>query len=328
MQEENHEHTSIRNSTARVGRRTLVTGAAWTVPVIASAVSTPFAAASTCNEHGSFENSTRSTGNIARTVQIPGCVTKIDYALIGGGGGDAGGYAGSGAIIRGTITLVASPTPHVLEYWVGGRGQGRGTTGASASSGWSFGGAGGLRSGVRDGGDGGGSSAIRIGSTLLVVAGGGGGGANGSGSVTPTAAGTGGSGQLNAGGGTGGRIGNQTTSGGLGGGATGGVGGQVSSNGQSGQTGGNAPAGNGGVGGSNGQFAGGGGGGGGGYTGGGGGSAWRPDPVNNPGNTVGSGGGAGSSFIKGAATLPGAIGTYSATDSLPPLPVATVKLTW
>ncbi|MBM7466540.1 hypothetical protein [Microbacterium esteraromaticum] len=167
-------------------RRTVIKGAAWSVPILAAAVAAP-AHASSCAP-GERQITATSDSYAWTTIEIPACAREIRYVVRGGGGGASGAYGGFGAVATGTITPTGSS---MTLYLIAGQGGWRrGSTKLDVRPrGYGDGGLGGDRydfngSGVWavDAGYGGAGSAILLGSTeaspALVVAGGGGGGAN------------------------------------------------------------------------------------------------------------------------------------------------------
>lgn len=174
-------------------RRTLLTSAAWSVPVIAAAVAAPAAAASTC-QPGTVtrrveipaESTTNATfgPRVVETVVVPDGVTLVTFTVLGGGGGQGsynqvtdGPGGGDGDLVSGvlavtpgaTLTLIAGNGgmgPSALNQGTitGGAGYGNGgyTARPIASTGLT-------------GGSGGGGSAILLDGEPAAVAGGGGG---------------------------------------------------------------------------------------------------------------------------------------------------------
>lgn len=178
--------TALPSATSIIPRRSLIKGAAWSVPTIAAAVATPLAAASTgCPDGGDMWTSADPGAGIGvHSIEIPDCVETIDYVVRGGGGalitpsnhtntGTGAEYRGTLALSNwsgGTFTVVVADGGEALQRGkaAGGSGYGRGGAGTDTSAnggtnGWSCGG--------------GGGSAILYASQPLVVAGGGGGGA-------------------------------------------------------------------------------------------------------------------------------------------------------
>ena len=163
-----------------IGRRTIVKGAAWTIPVIATATAVPAASASVCTPQ-----TLRVDGFAqATTIAIPACATTVTFTVAGGGGGgvetvpagDGKFQGGSGALITGTLIGVAGKTLTLTPGNGGTNGVFRGASGRGGS-GVGNGGDSGFHPtyGTHKSGGGGGGSAIMLGSTYLVVAGGGGG---------------------------------------------------------------------------------------------------------------------------------------------------------
>lgn len=179
-----------------VERRTIIKGAAWSVPAITTAVAAPFASASPICAPG---NAAFATPGVY-TVEIPGGVSEVTYTIRGAGGGlghltyghednpTAHGFryyghrnGGTGAETTGVMALTSSATPKLLTVIVGEGGEG-GLTGMGTihqgGDGYGKGGDSSPNYGTSSavsGGGGGGGSAILVGSVPLVVAGGGGG---------------------------------------------------------------------------------------------------------------------------------------------------------
>ncbi|GGM49946.1 hypothetical protein GCM10010489_21710 [Microbacterium saperdae] len=177
-----------------VARRTLVKGAAWSVPVVALAIATPLAAASAARETYTFTVSGNGTQSGLCSVVIPAGATDISYRVVGGGGG--GLFSGSGAAMVGVMNSPSADTlvnfvaaggglsslvprnppsnPLPLRVGLGGDGFGRGGSGP-----WD------PTAPLTDppfdtfpsavGGGGGGGSALLVNGVPAVVAGGGGG---------------------------------------------------------------------------------------------------------------------------------------------------------
>jgi len=309
-----------------VSRRTVVTTAAWAVPVVAAAVALPLASASVACAGGTVTTEATTAGPGTLDVTIPACATNITFTVIGGAGGSSAGWGGNGALITGSIVPTGSDIQLTLTAGQGGWGRSRGTSFVNRRpQGYGQGGLGGNRYNYQgsgawavDGGYGGAGSAILVGSQPLVVAGGGGGSANAQSSTGygATAGAGGNAGATPAAGGAGTRGGGAQAGGGRGAtDATPGAGGVA----VGGLANTNGTAGSGGTGGSgrqsgNGTNGANGGGGGGGRAGGGGGSTvW--DGTNNTG--AGGGGGGGSSFVGTAngVTAAGDIGTANNASS-------------
>jgi len=287
-------------------RRSIVKGAAWSLPVIA----VPAQAAS-LRGCGSSETRVITATDAARgelTVTIPACAETITFRVLGGGGGASGLPGGAGALITGTIQ--ATGADMTVTLIAGQMGWSRGSTKVNVNpTGFGSGGLGGNRFSYNgngiwlvDAGYGGAGSAILTDTGApLVIAGGGGGGSNAT--TGPTGgsieAGAGGAGGLVPQGGASGHVGGGSfaNGGGPANDAVGGAGGVAAPGtytGVNGAAGGGAAPGTGGRGaegpGESGTKAGGGGGG---YAGGGGGSVAYRDV----GNGAGSGGGAGSNLV-------------------------------
>ncbi|WP_146082033.1 hypothetical protein [Pseudoclavibacter sp. Z016] len=174
-------------------RRSLVAGAAWTVPILSLAVATPARAASRCVAATPLVAARPAGATFTDTTfVVPAGVTSITYTVVGaaGGGQNATNYGGAGERAEGTLTVVPGQSL-VLRVGAGGTyvagqappavgGTGFGNGGASGPSGGQF---------QFAGGSGGGGSAILVGGAPLVVAGGGGGagtGINGPGTLPTT----------------------------------------------------------------------------------------------------------------------------------------------
>ncbi|WP_336649044.1 hypothetical protein [Microbacterium sp. MMO-10] len=168
MSDDQHATQPASKKHDMIRRRTIVKGAAWSVPVIAAAAAAPMAAASCGTSSGTF--TTPSAGEFA--VTIPACATSVTFVVAGGDGQRISATdVGRGAVISGTLALT-SGTSHVITLIagespnggaiprVGGIGFGNGGTGYGAVGG------------------GGGGSAILLDGVPSVVAGGGGGGGN------------------------------------------------------------------------------------------------------------------------------------------------------
>lgn len=303
----------------RPSRRTVIKGAAWSLPVIAASMAVPAHAASVSCAPGDATTIATADASGLLEVTIPACATEITYVVRGGGGGGSATYGGFGAVSTGTIV----PTGQVMTlYLIAGQGGwARGSSKVDVHpQGFGAGGLGATRynfngSGVWavDAGYGGAGSAILLGSPAgapIVVAGGGGGSGN------AMASGNGNGVLLQAIAGDGGNAGQTALSGGSGtleGGGTAGGGGAAtlsaagaggvpsgpytniagdSGNGRDGGSGTQVRLGP--SGGTTGATSGGGGGG---YFGGGGGSVvWEEQFVSG----AGGGGGAGTSYIDNA----------------------------
>ncbi|WP_292722365.1 hypothetical protein [Microbacterium sp. 13-71-7] len=165
-----------------IQRRTIVKGAAWSLPVLATAAAVPMAAASgTPCVGGAFD----SPGT--HFYKVPAGVTSLKFEVAGGGGGGdfinygTNGPGGAGALIVGVLSVVPGET---LTLIVGGGGQGvykQGLGGKGFGNGGNATNVGGVWYGPASGG--GAGSAILRATTPLVVAGGGGGAGGGEGTV-------------------------------------------------------------------------------------------------------------------------------------------------
>lgn len=161
-----------------VDRRALVKGAAWAVPVIATVVATPMAAAS-CAESGTREWARPGTYNIT----IPACATRLEYLVRGGGGWRSTGesaVSSTGAELTGSYNISALGA-FAVQLFVADGGSAAlqaGVRGAGGS-GFTRGGSSGAPTVSPDAafspGGGGGSSALQIAGVTAVIAGGGGG---------------------------------------------------------------------------------------------------------------------------------------------------------
>ncbi len=161
------------DQTGPISRRAVARGAAWTIPVIATATAAPAYAVSPCATHGT---ATATAPGIPVIVTVP-TQCLISYTVIAGSGGRSGG---GGARLTGTFVVTGSATTASLALIPGGGGtSGGGSTPGTGGLGYGRGGnSPGGNAGTRGGG--GGGSAILLGAVSsnkpLVVAGGGGGG--------------------------------------------------------------------------------------------------------------------------------------------------------
>lgn len=193
MRPENQSRNDSPRKPQTTARRTLVASAAWSLPVIATAVAAPASSASTCvptRVDRRVEVPASATTNptfgprTAETLVVPDGVTLITFTVLGGGGGagshqsvGTGTGGGAGDLVTGvlavtpgsTLTLIAANGgigPASLNQGIvtggGGFGNGGHTAGATGST-------------TLTGGSGGGGSAILVDDTPAVVAGGGGG---------------------------------------------------------------------------------------------------------------------------------------------------------
>lgn len=175
-----HVKSDIPREVSGVERRSLIKGAAWSVPVVAMAISAPVAAASQGCPDGGGTWQTFEAG--VHLVEIPDCVTTIRYIVRGGGGakvnestsgGRNRGAEDTGILslegwTGGTLKVVVGAGGNAEQRGLaeGGIGYGRGGRGTNTANNtgdnaWSCGG--------------GGGSAILYGSEPLIVSGGGGG---------------------------------------------------------------------------------------------------------------------------------------------------------
>lgn len=176
-------------------RRTIVKGAAWSVPAIMTAVALPSSAASplctTITYSAPVPTAIGESDDAAVTTDfiVPDGVTMLSFQVAGAaGGGGSGigdnpsGRGGSGALVTGAFAVVPGET---LRLIVGQGGFARTFTGdlsltkPALEGGKGYGSGGNVELGnatsSSQGGSGGGGSAILRGSSPLVVAGGGGG---------------------------------------------------------------------------------------------------------------------------------------------------------
>lgn len=173
------------DTTGRPARRTIIEGAAWTVPVLTAAIAAPLAAASTspvCEYLPAQIISATAANTVSRvaatiTVAVPAGAQTMRYTIVGGrgGGGDTvnrlpamlTGEFPASLVAGGTLQLIAgsvgTPGNNFTAGGLGGVGFGNGGNGAAYGGGVGGGGAG---------------SAILFGGVPLVVAGGSGGAAN------------------------------------------------------------------------------------------------------------------------------------------------------
>lgn len=177
------------DSSRRPARRTIIEGAAWSVPVLATAVAAPLAAASTptvCVYQPAQVISATAANTASRvaatiTIPVPAGAQTVRYTVIGGrggsqvGGGDSinrlpavlTGEFPASLVAGGSLQLIAGSAGavgnNVNIAGLGGVGYGNGGNGAAYGAGVGGGGA---------------ASAILFGGAPLIVAGGGGGDAN------------------------------------------------------------------------------------------------------------------------------------------------------
>lgn len=89
------------------GRRSIVKGAAWSVPVLSVGWAAPAIATSNCDEPGqaSVEAVSQNTAMRlgVRNVVIPACARTVKFTVRGGGGGGSGARGGAGALLTGTF---------------------------------------------------------------------------------------------------------------------------------------------------------------------------------------------------------------------------------
>lgn len=154
--------TNNEHAKRGVSRRSLVNGAAWSIPVIAVATATPFASAS-CGTPG---NELYAPG--VYDLTLPDCVSSVTFEVVGGGA--TGAAAG---LIQGTLALPSRGV--TLRLVVGANGGFSSSTTVGAVGGAGYGAGGSAQPSARGSSAGGGGSAILIGTTPYVVAGGAGG---------------------------------------------------------------------------------------------------------------------------------------------------------
>lgn len=280
-----------------IGRRTIVRGVAWSIPVIAAAVAVPSATASVGCVPQTVTVVPNGRDQGQQTVTIPPTATNVTFTVRGGAGGGPQ-TGGAAAVVTGTLSLAGFTEPLVLDLIAGAQGHPRGHS--LPAQGYGDGGVGSADNQIQGTG-GGAGSAILLGGLPLVVAGGGGGAAStvSVGGAPAGGTGVGGSGGSVVGNGTGsayatgGRGGDGTVPG-AGGVATvpSGVRDTVANNGAPGTSSSGTTGGNGGSTSSLGV-----GGGGGGYAGGGSGAYARWTTPANQLVLHMSGGGAGSSYV-------------------------------
>lgn len=183
----------------QTSRRTVIKGAAWSVPVIMAAVAVPQAVAS--EPTGTLKTITVTASGskeATRTVTLPADANNITYQVIGGGGAsgwshvgrtpwaansptEGGSLGGSGALITGTLSAAAAGQTLLLVAGGGGSivhntgSTGFGNGGGPAKPNWVDNGRT-FNVHANWGGGGGAGSAITIAGAPVVVAGGGGGG--------------------------------------------------------------------------------------------------------------------------------------------------------
>lgn len=168
-----------------IARRTIITGAAWSLPIIAVATAVPAAASSVARQTYSVTVTGAGAAQHSSSFTLPADATDVRYTVAGGNGaGSDGNRGGSGARLSGTftdpqsavlITLVAAGggrrrTNNSADTGEGGQGFGTGGSAPTTSTQSSF------TTVYAHGGGGGGASALYVGGVVAVVAGGGGGG--------------------------------------------------------------------------------------------------------------------------------------------------------
>ncbi|SFR73517.1 hypothetical protein SAMN04488591_3282 [Microbacterium azadirachtae] len=183
----------MNDAVKKIHRRTIVKGAAWSIPVIAAATAVPGAIASTPTTTYTVTATGSGTNSKTCSFVLPAGATNISYVVTGGGGG---GFLGAaGAELTGTLSSPVADTPIQLIAAGGGLWGGANFTENGGSpvqpreglggEGFGNGGSAPLPAGALDGypanavriaGGGGGGSALLIGGVAAVVAGGGGGG--------------------------------------------------------------------------------------------------------------------------------------------------------
>lgn len=174
------------------GRRTIVKGFAWGVPVVAAAIAAPAHAASgACPDPGAAPNyrapappkgSRVSFAGVTTSFRVPAGVTKLRFEVAGGAGGTITAGGAGGRKVTGEIAVTPLETLTLVVGQGGAKADhqfnavpvpnmpGGGGFGAGGNANWTAG-----ATGNMTGGSGGGGSAILRGSTVLVIAGGGGG---------------------------------------------------------------------------------------------------------------------------------------------------------
>ncbi|WDH78692.1 glycine rich domain-containing protein [Microbacterium esteraromaticum] len=191
--EVNTRATGADSAVPRLHRRTIVKGAAWSVPLIAAAAAAPAYAVSGCTQVGQLVETRATTQNFATArpevpVTIPAGVTRMHFVVVGGDGGYAvrnGGYAsGKGAYLEGDVAVTAGSTFYLQagaggEFgWYPDSGGGYGRGGKSLYGNGGNGGASTASGAAFHGDGGGGASALLDASRSPIAVAGGGGGSN------------------------------------------------------------------------------------------------------------------------------------------------------
>ncbi|WP_353112320.1 hypothetical protein [Microbacterium sp.] len=179
------ERSTKDAAASAVSRRTLVKGAAWSVPIVAATVAVPAHAASPDACAGNAVNRANKYLGARRFVTLPACARRVDYIVAGGGGGGGIGHS-RGSMITGSLSVQGGER---FDLVAGAGGLIRGQLALQRATGYNDGGMGTTywdtetQQTLAAGGGGGASSALvllaPIGSGLsnipLIVAGGGGG---------------------------------------------------------------------------------------------------------------------------------------------------------
>ncbi|WP_353112314.1 hypothetical protein [Microbacterium sp.] len=173
--------TDSASPSTPIPRRTIVKGAAWSVPIVAAAVAVPaYAASQNCAGTATVSPNLYDRGVL--TVTLPACARTVSYVVAGGSGGGGVG-ARRGSMVTGTLSVSGGET---LTLVAGAPGMNREEGLPSRALGYGDGGLGTSYYSVDQGkdlfagGGGGAGSALLLGSdyasgTPLIVAGGGGG---------------------------------------------------------------------------------------------------------------------------------------------------------
>lgn len=157
-----------------VPRRTLVHGAAWSVPIVAMTAAAPaYAASPRCAVPIRSVSATATVANLnsalaAVPASVPTGARRMHFVVVGGQGG---GPLGRGARVEGDIQVAPGQSVSLIA----GAGGATGSSGRGGKSAYGNGGDGGTGSEGLRGSGGGGASALLLGGGPIVVAGGGGG---------------------------------------------------------------------------------------------------------------------------------------------------------
>lgn len=181
--------TTVDAQAPGVPRRTIVKGAAWSVPVIAATVAAPGAAASVpveCEQVGQMLETRADTSNwITARAELPAIVpagaTRMHFVVVGGSGSYATGPLGKGAYIEGDVAVTAGDVFYLQagasgEHLSAPAGTGRGGKSLYGNGGDSGRSAPGTP--AMHGESGGGASALLSATREAVIVAGGGGGLN------------------------------------------------------------------------------------------------------------------------------------------------------